>query len=312
MKVQHVTVSENSVHNSCVLLTVIWTWNFVPRQTWRNLQHGLRLHVPWFLLQVNCEHWRCVNRRSPCCRGVGWLHACRRATVTWVVLDKVGSQVCFFSTLCWYPCCVSVCTAQCRAHTHLSVHNLAAHMCHLPYNCHLHSPLVGPLVPYKSCVSHFMYRCRTCVDWDSTILYFVFYFFHNMWKCKLSFLLRICCFNFSPAPMITDWVRHFVQQQLTQVLCQAFFACACPSCARIVRKKTNKVKTNNEVPIWMWKNHRIWRHARLPVVCLLDELCAPPPRSKTTYRRPSLLDQCTSFLLSEAHQWFLCCQHEPQ
>ena len=29
MKVQHVTVSENSVHNSCVLLTVIWTGNFV-------------------------------------------------------------------------------------------------------------------------------------------------------------------------------------------------------------------------------------------------------------------------------------------
>ena len=29
MKVQHVAVSENSVHNSCVLLTVFWTWNFV-------------------------------------------------------------------------------------------------------------------------------------------------------------------------------------------------------------------------------------------------------------------------------------------
>ena len=34
MKVQHVTVSEYSVHNSCVLLTVVWTWNFVlSRQT---------------------------------------------------------------------------------------------------------------------------------------------------------------------------------------------------------------------------------------------------------------------------------------
>ena len=29
MKVQHVTVSENNVHNSCVLLTVVWTLNFV-------------------------------------------------------------------------------------------------------------------------------------------------------------------------------------------------------------------------------------------------------------------------------------------
>ena len=34
MKVQHVAVSENSVHNSCVLCTVIWTWRFVlSRQT---------------------------------------------------------------------------------------------------------------------------------------------------------------------------------------------------------------------------------------------------------------------------------------
>ena len=29
MKVQHVAVSENSVHDSCVPFTVIWTWNFL-------------------------------------------------------------------------------------------------------------------------------------------------------------------------------------------------------------------------------------------------------------------------------------------
>ena len=29
MKVQHVAVSENSVHNSCVPCTVIWIWRFV-------------------------------------------------------------------------------------------------------------------------------------------------------------------------------------------------------------------------------------------------------------------------------------------
>ena len=29
MKVQHVVVSENSFHNSCVPRTVIWTWRFV-------------------------------------------------------------------------------------------------------------------------------------------------------------------------------------------------------------------------------------------------------------------------------------------
>ena len=29
MKMQHVAVSENSVHNSCVPRTVIWTWRFI-------------------------------------------------------------------------------------------------------------------------------------------------------------------------------------------------------------------------------------------------------------------------------------------
>ena len=29
MKVQHVTVSENSDRNSCVSLTMVWTWNFL-------------------------------------------------------------------------------------------------------------------------------------------------------------------------------------------------------------------------------------------------------------------------------------------
>ena len=123
MKVQHVTVSENSVHNSCVVLTVVWTWNFVLPLSANVTESAAWLEVsrPWFLFQVNCERGKCVNRRLPCCRGMVWLHACRRATVTCVVLDRVGSQVCFFSTLCWYPCCVSVSTAQCRAHTHLYI-----------------------------------------------------------------------------------------------------------------------------------------------------------------------------------------------
>ena len=44
---------------------------------------------------------------------------------------------------------------------------------------------------------------------------------------------------------------------------------------------------------------------------LLDEFCAPPPRSKSTKQRPSLSGRCTSFLLSKsAHQRFLCCPHE--
>ena len=61
----------------------------------------------------------CVNRRLPCCRGVvARLSSCNGDVK---MLDRVGSQVCFFSTLCWYHCCVSVSTAQCRAHTHLYI-----------------------------------------------------------------------------------------------------------------------------------------------------------------------------------------------
>ena len=46
---------------------------------------------------------------------------------------------------------------------------------------------------------------------------------------------------------------------------------------------------------------RAWR-VRLPPVRLLDELCGTSPKSRSTSRRPSLLGQRTSFLLSTARQ----------
>ena len=40
--------------------------------------------------------------------------------------------------LCLFPLCVCLhCTV---SSAYSSVHNLATHMCHLPHNCHLHSP----------------------------------------------------------------------------------------------------------------------------------------------------------------------------
>ena len=52
MKVQHVAVSENSVHNSCVPFTVIWTWNFVLSLSLSaNVTESaawLEVHVPGF------------------------------------------------------------------------------------------------------------------------------------------------------------------------------------------------------------------------------------------------------------------------
>ena len=161
MKVQHGAVSENSVHNYCVPRTVIWTSRFVlSRQTWRNLRHGLRSNVLWalevcqsqstLLSRIWCDCMTAVMRQ--------WHELC------W---NRVGSRVCcFLSALCRYPCCVSVSTAQCRAHTHL--------MCHL-------------LAPYKSCVSH---PCiaRACTDCDPTIWYFILFYF------TLSFHFIFCHF----------------------------------------------------------------------------------------------------------------------
>ena len=42
---------------------------------------------PWFLLHTYCEHWKCVNRRLPCCRGMVWSHDCHHATVTWPLFE---------------------------------------------------------------------------------------------------------------------------------------------------------------------------------------------------------------------------------
>ena len=116
VKVQHGAVSENSVHNSCVPRTVIWTWRFVlPRQTWRNLRHGLRSNVLW-TLEV------CQSRITLLSRI--WCDCMTAAMRQWHELfwSRVGSRVCcFLSALCRYLLCESVSTAQCRAHTHLYI-----------------------------------------------------------------------------------------------------------------------------------------------------------------------------------------------
>ena len=71
MKVQHVAVSENSVHNSCVPRPVIWTWRFITLSA--NVMESaawIEVTRPWFLLQTYCEYWKCVNRRLLCYRAM--------------------------------------------------------------------------------------------------------------------------------------------------------------------------------------------------------------------------------------------------
>ena len=71
------------------------------------------------------------------------------------------------------PVCVSVSTAQCRAHTHLyiTLQRTVSLALQLPS-----SLTVCPLAPYNSCVSH---PCiaRAFTDCDPTIWYFILFYF---------------------------------------------------------------------------------------------------------------------------------------
>ena len=68
-----------------------------------------------------------------------------------------------------FPLCLSL-HGTCRALAQMYI--LVTHMIALQLPFHL---TVGPLAPYKSCVSH---PCiaRACIDCDPTIWYFVFFF----------------------------------------------------------------------------------------------------------------------------------------
>ena len=80
MKVQRVTVSENSDHNSCVSLTVVRTWNFL-------LSANVAESAAWFEVTFPDFYSKCtVNIGSVSIAeylvAEVWLRACRRATVT--------------------------------------------------------------------------------------------------------------------------------------------------------------------------------------------------------------------------------------
>ena len=72
-----------------------------------------------------------------------------------------------------FPLCLSL-HGTCRALAQMYI--LVTHMIALQLPFHLTT--VGPLAPYKSCVSH---PCiaRACTDCDPTIWYFVFILFHT-------------------------------------------------------------------------------------------------------------------------------------
>ena len=78
MKVQHVAVSENSVHNSCVPFCGDLDLEFLAlsRQTWRNLQHGLRLHVPGLYSKRIVNIFQSQITLLPRYGVIAWLSSC--------------------------------------------------------------------------------------------------------------------------------------------------------------------------------------------------------------------------------------------
>ena len=80
-----------------------------------------------------------------------------------------------------FPLCLSL-HGTCRALAQMYI--LVTHMMALQLPFHLTT--VGPLAPYKSCVSH---PCiaRACTDCDLTIWYFVFILFHRSQAYVLRF-----------------------------------------------------------------------------------------------------------------------------
>ena len=101
-----------------------------------------------------CEHWKCVNRRLPCCRGmVARLRSCngdvRRS-------NSVGSRFCVFSHLVCIPVVFVSPLHWCRAHTHpyISLSRTCVLICPTTVIC-LCFTRVGPLVSCKSCVFPF-------------------------------------------------------------------------------------------------------------------------------------------------------------
>ena len=88
------------------------------------------------------------------------------------MLDRVGSQVCVFSTLCRYPCCVCLHCTVSNAYT--SVHNLATHMCtHLPYNFHLPSLKWARLRHTKvACHTSWIVVAPALTDLETSTIYY--------------------------------------------------------------------------------------------------------------------------------------------
>ena len=70
-KVQHVAVSEKQC--SQLLCTTYGDLDLEIRTLAANVMESaawIEVTRPWFLLQTYCEHWKRVNRRLPCCRGL--------------------------------------------------------------------------------------------------------------------------------------------------------------------------------------------------------------------------------------------------
>ena len=146
-----------------------------------------------------------------------WVHACRRATVTWNAgQSRIQSLFLQHSLLVFLLCVWSPLHGVERIHICTTIWQRTCGT-HLPYNCHLPSLEWVRLRHTKvSCLSHFMDRCHTCVGTNletrrrntSSLLYSK--------SCEIEGLEKFCMKNYTylldPPPKISlrhdhDWTR---------------------------------------------------------------------------------------------------------
>ena len=157
MKVQHVSVYENSVHNFCVSLMVVWTWNFLLSLSLGKCD-GICSMAWGYTSLVSTPSLLCTW--EVCQSQITLLPRCGCTPVVvqrWrETLNSVGSRFCVFSHLVCIPLVFVSPLHWCRAHTHLymSLSRTCVLICPTTVIC-LCFTRVGPLVSRKSCVFPF-------------------------------------------------------------------------------------------------------------------------------------------------------------
>ena len=97
--------------------------------------------------------------------------------------NRVGSQVCLFVISSLSVSLLCVCLHSTVSSACTSVHNLATHMYHLPYNCHLHSQWARLCHTKVACHIHVSLSHLRRLRLDDLVFYFYFILHQRNTRC---------------------------------------------------------------------------------------------------------------------------------